>query len=218
MEPKSSYFEDKIPKERFVLEIIAGVILVAFLILISVFIINASEGSEITIKDSYNTYNINTEPIAVHSSLKPYVADQGDYAKVYYIDDNSKEIIPEKRDLQYDSWSEYGKVKGVFGNPIDRYDVYVANEDYTGGYFKVIYYFEDDEGNVDSEAITNYIKPHEESGFVLKYVSPSGHNYKKWWYEVKPQTKTSAKAHHEDNIFCRTSSCSHQARTYFYED
>ncbi|MCX6749668.1 MAG: hypothetical protein NTW17_02910 [Candidatus Pacearchaeota archaeon] len=206
------------PKERFVIEIIAGVILVAFLILISVVVINASEGSETKITNSFNTYNINTEPVKTDSGLKPYIVDDRNHAKVYYIEDNSKEIIPEKRDLQYDSWSEYGKVKGIFGNDIARYDVYVKNKDYTGGYFKVIYYFEDYEDDISTESYNYYIGPREEKRFTFKDVTPSRYDYKKWGYEIKPQTKTSSKAHHENNVFCRTSSCRHQAKIYFYED
>jgi hypothetical protein len=174
-------------KERFVLEIIAGVIFLAFLVLGSIVIINASEGTEITIKDSYNTYNINTEPVMASSGsyLKPYIVDRGDYARVYYIDDKSRVTTSDKRYLEYNSRSEYGRVKGIFGNYIDRYDVYVENEAYTGRYFKVTFNFEDYYGKIDEESMTYYIKPMEEKRFTFKDVTPSGYEHKRWWYEVK---------------------------------
>ena len=60
----------------FVLEIIAGVLFLAILILGSIIVINASEGTETKITNSYNTYNINNQPVKTLPTPKQYIIDQ----------------------------------------------------------------------------------------------------------------------------------------------
>lgn len=206
-------------KERMILEIIAGVVLVTIIILGSIMVVNASEGTEIKIENSFNTYNINTAKpsyvrpaytesyIADRSYSKPYIIDRTYSGKPYIIDDD-------KRYLRYDSWARNREAEGLFGNSIDNYEVYVQNQDYAGGYFKVIYHFEDYYGNDDSESMTHYIGPREEKRFVFKDISPSRYKYRNWWYEVKPITKVSA----GDYNYRYTKVYSpHSNKIYFYD-
>lgn len=201
-------------KERMILEIIAGVIFLALLVLGSIIVIRASNGSEIEIKDSFNTYNINVnQPLPYSYATKPYIIDRTDSGKPYIIDDD-------KRYLRYNSWARYEKVDGLFGNSIDKHQVYVKNQDYSGGYFKVVFHFEDYYGKDDSQSMTYYIRPREEKRFVLKDVSPSRYEYKRFWYEVKPLTRTTEKVYYDYNNqnrrYMRTYSENYMDRTYSY--
>ena len=179
-------------KERMMLEIIAGVVFLALLILGSIVVINASEGSEIEIKDSFNTYNININQPSAYINSKPYTFTRTSSGKPYIIDDD-------KRYLRYNSWARYEKVDGLFGNSIDKHQVYVKNQDYSGGYFKVVFHFEDYYGKIDSQSMTYYIGPGEEEKFVLKDISPRRYEYKRFWYEVKPLTKTKERVYYNYN-------------------
>ncbi|MEK6847938.1 MAG: hypothetical protein AABX50_02340, partial [Nanoarchaeota archaeon] len=177
-----------------------------------------SEGSEVTIENSFNTYNINTaqpsyvrpaytEPyIADRSYSKPYIIDRTYSGKPYIIDDD-------KRYLKYDSWSRNRAAEGLFGNSIDNYEVYVQNLDYTGGYFKVVFYFEDYYGNSESEAMTEYIGPRDEEKFVIKKLSSSRYEYRTWRYSIQPITKVSAGNY---NYRYTKVYSSHSNKIYFY--
>ena len=149
---------------------------------------------------------------------KPYIVDRyGDYYKydnvkvyysnrprTYYFDDydynyyddkdryDTRRYKPKKSDdryLRYDDAGNFKTYKGIVGNNVNNYEVYVRNRDYVGGYFKTIFYFEDYYGNVNSKSMTHYIPAQEEKKFVLKDVSPSRYDYRRWWYDVVPPTK-----------------------------
>jgi hypothetical protein len=209
-------------KERFVIEIILSVVFIAILILGSIVVINASEGSktETTITNSFNTYNYNydsdlkTQPSTIKYTTirdKPYIIDDDRYMMVYdnkkviynvnnekvikdygayNIDRESGRIYYINRADFYDNSPDYDAqaqlriAEGFLGNDINNYEVYVTNREYTGEYFKVVFYFEDYSGNVDSKAITKYIGPREESMFVIKDVTPNKYENKRWWYKV----------------------------------
>ena len=194
-------------RERTILEIAVAVVFVAFLVLGSIVIINAGSDSktETTTTNSFNTYNYNTYPNAQRSyttpATKPYIVDDGRYFRVYhdyddviYVRDNAR-YSDNKRYLRYDADSRLRVVDGLFGNDINRYEVYVRNRDYAGGNFKVVFHFEDYYGNVDSHAMTYYVPAREEKLFLLKDASPSRYEYRTWWYTVDSLDKVKTESY-----------------------
>jgi len=194
--------------ERRVIEILIGVVFIALLVLV-VFLVMGSSQSKITITDSYNTYNIySTTPQTQYVSAKPYIVDTGDYYKLYIVDRGDYArgyYVP--RDLRYaepsDRYSRYyessrlKESKGlIFNNDIHRYEVDVKNREYAGGYFKVIFYFEDYYGRTNSESITRYIPAKEERLFLFKDISPDDYKYRSWWYEVKSLSKAPTRVYY----------------------
>ena len=152
------------PREKRLLEVVLGSVLVIILILASVMVVSASKGSETetTITNSYNTYNYNINAIPSRSYVessyngKPYYIDEtfkdydDDYRinRIYYDDDwneddGEKEFKEEERHLRYSDEGNLKVAKGIVGNRINNYEAYVSNKDYVGGYFKVVFYFED---------------------------------------------------------------------------
>ena len=132
----------------------------------------------------------------------------------YYLEKNvnSRETVSE-RNLYFNDYSQLREVEGVLGNRVNNYEVYVANEDYNGGYFKVTFYFEDYNGNVDDESVTQYIDPQGEKRFFYKDVSPSDYKVENWWYSVEPMTQTKSQ-----NLASTMSTSNHQrARVYYYD-
>ena len=164
-------------------EIVAAVVFIALLIL-AVILITGGNSQKITtsttITDSYNTYNYNIE---VNGAPGYY-----QYPTTYSIN-TQRTSQSSSRYLYYTSNSDYRISTGILGNQIDNYEVYVRNQDYAGGYFKVVYYFEDYYGNTDSKAMTYYIDPQTEKRFVYKDVSHSEYKYERWWYTVESITK-----------------------------
>jgi len=180
----------------------------------------AHKNSGATIINSYNTNSFNTYPPQTAPSqttsrvyatqyatsscpsrtAKPYIidredyVDRRDYSRVYYTKDSSEysdnKPCSDDRYLRYDDSGNFRAYKGVVGNRVDDYEVYVRNREYVDGYFKTIFYFEDYYGDVDSESITHYIPAGEEKSFVFKDVSPSRYEYRTWWYDVASLTKT----------------------------
>ena len=79
-------------------------------------------------------------------------------------------------------------VKGVLGNNIEHYIVYVKNQDYKPGYFRVNYYFTDYYGNTKTEAITYYIKPKQGKEFIYKNIYKDKYRFHDWNYKVISKT------------------------------
>lgn len=182
---------------RKVVEVAAAVIFLLLLILAVVIIIGLSGNSSkttTTITGSYNTYNININNINTASQYSRYPSSYSNYPM--YL--QTEKTATTSRYLDYNSWSNYERYDGIFGNPIDNYEVYVTNEGYTGGYFKVVYYFEDYYGNTDSYPMTYYIGPQEQQKFVYKDVSPSQYKYNRWWYSVDSMTKVQTKNYYNN--------------------
>lgn len=186
--------------ERRRIEILVGAIfIVVLLIVVSLVLILASPSQKTEITNSYNTYNLETRSSPSHvDSVKPYILDRG--YDVYYVRGDRRYVNDyyDKRYLNYDSYSNFEVSEGLFGNDIDKYNVYVFNREYAGGYFKTTFYFEDYYGNVETEVITHYIGPREEQRFIIKDVSPSRYEYRSWWYEVKSMTQAPTRVYYNN--------------------
>jgi len=198
--------------ERRMIEILIGAVFIVLLFLIVFLVVGASGGEKTTITNSFNTYTIystapQTQPTYAYSYTKPYIVDRGDYYKPYIIDrgDYAK-VYYVPRDLRYaesdDRYSRYYESsrlrtsKGILGNDIHRYEVYVKNREYAGGYFNVKFYFEDYYGRMKSESISHYIPAREEKLFLFKDISPDEYKYYAWWYEVKSSTKVPTRVYY----------------------
>jgi len=186
--------------ERRIIEIIIGAVFIALLFLL-VFIVIGTSQPKTTITNSFNTYNIySTAPQTQHVSVKPYIVDKrdyykpyivdrGDYVKVYYVPNDFRYAESYDRYLRYYELSRLRTSKGILNNDIHRYEVYVKNREYVGGYFSVRFYFEDYYGRTRTESITHYIPAKEEKLFLFKDILPGEYKYRAWWYEVKSSTK-----------------------------
>ena len=227
------------PKERMLLEGVLGAVLIAFLVLASIMIVSAYSKPETTITNSYNTNSYNTNSFNTNPSqtarsayttttqkkivyTKPYIVDRSyPTYKYYYTKDDSgyadTKSYSDERYLRYDDFGNFRIYKGIVGNRVDNYEVYVRNREYTGGYFKTTFYFEDYYGNVDSESMTYYVPAREEKTFVFKDVSPSAYKYRTWRYDVAPITKVPTKTYYNDDMPYRMMySDISQQRTYSY--
>jgi len=182
--------------ERRMIEILIGAIFIIFLLLIVLLVISISGGKRTTITNSFNTYNIYSTPQAQYVSAKPYIVDKEDYARIYYVPSDFR--YADSRDMysRYYESSRFRKSEGIFGNDIHRYEVYVKNREYVGGYFNVKFYFEDYYGRKKSESITYYIPAREEKLFLFKDISPDEYKYRVWWYEVKSLTKAPTRVYY----------------------
>ncbi|KKL18558.1 hypothetical protein LCGC14_2474320 [marine sediment metagenome] len=177
-------------RER-VIEIFLGAIFIILLIImIFSFTSVSASGSTtttVTISDSYNTYNIET-------TQPRYVYDSYDYNKYptrYY--KTNKPYYNDERYLRYDyrpyrdyrySRHNYKYTKGLFGNEINEYKVYLENKEHKSGYFTVKFYLADYEGKTRTESVTHYLKPYEGKIFRYKNVFDDEYDYA-WNYAVK---------------------------------
>ena len=173
-----------------------------FLLLI-VFIVIGSSQAKTTITNSYNTYTIysttpQTQRLTYSTSdyYKPYIIDRGDYARIYYVPSDFRYAEPYDRYSRYYEWGRLRTVDGILGNDIHRYEVYVKNREYAGGYFNVKFYFEDYYGRTKSESMTYYIPAREEKLFLFKDISPDEYKYYAWWYKVESSTKVPTRVYY----------------------
>jgi len=182
--------------ERRMIEILIGVVFIVLLFLIVFLVVGASGGEKTTITNSYNTYNIYPAQQTQYVSAKPYIVDRGDYARIYYVPSDFRYAEPYDRYSRYYESSRLRTSKGILGNDIHRYEVYVKNREYVGGYFNVKFYFEDYYGRMKSESISHYIPAREEKLFLFKDISPDRYKYSAWWYEVKSSTKVPTRVYY----------------------
>jgi hypothetical protein len=194
-------------RDRRIVEILIGAVFILLLVLV-IFLVVGTSQSKTTITNSYNTYNIySTTPQMQYVSArpyiytdrvytKPYIIDRGDYARVYYVRDDFRYAEPEDRYMRYYEEGRFRTSEGIFGNDIDRYEVYVKNREYSGGYFTVRFYFEDYYGRTRSESITHYIPAREEKLFLFKDISPGEYKYRRWWYEVTARNKAPTRVYY----------------------
>jgi hypothetical protein len=187
--------------ERRIIEILIGAVFIVLLFLIVFLVVGASGGEKTTITNSFNTYTIystapQTQPTYAYSYTKPYIVDRGDYARIYYVPSDFRYAEPYDRYSRYYESSRLRTSKGILGNDIHRYEVYVKNREYVGGYFGVKFYFEDYYGRKKSESITYYIPAREEKLFLFKDISPDRYKYRSWWYEIESLTKAPTRVYY----------------------
>jgi len=195
------------------IEVLVWALGIVALIILILMVTGVSATEKSTISNSYNTINYApTQPTYAHDYKKsydkydyekPYIVSDRDYkyhntAKVYYVDDDLSYAKDNDRYLRYYDWGKRKTAKGVLGNDIDKYEVFVENRNYAGGYFKVVFYFEDYYGKTSSKSITRYIKPWEERDFVFRDITAADYKYARWWYDVVPQTKIPTKVYHNN--------------------
>jgi len=143
-------------------EVLLGIILIILLVItISLFLKTPNNTAPTTITNSFNNNYYNTP--------------QRDYQQ-----------IKDRDYLDYDYHAYKKKSTGILGNDIEDYTVYVKNQDYKGGSFRVKYYFTDYYGDTETETMTYYIPPRKSKKFSYKNI----HKYKfhDWHYEVISRT------------------------------
>ncbi len=115
-----------------------------------------------TIINSYNTYNY-------------YNSDSQKYSRKY-----------SEENYNYPNYLERAErttVKGVLGNDIDRYIVYVKNKG-EGKYFTIRFIFEDYFDEISTQSMTKYIKTDQEVKFVYQDIYNDRYKYNDWDYEI----------------------------------
>ena len=190
------------------------------IIMILSFTIVSASGSKstttTTISNSYNTYNnnipsphvsYNKYPTRYYKTNKPYYYNSYDYYdkvptiyyktnKPYYYDDRDylKYNYRPYRDYKYSRY-KYEYSKGIFGNEINDYQVYLQNKEHNSGYFTVKFYLADYEGKIRTESVTHYLKPYEGKIFRYKNVFDDEYDYA-WDYKIISYVKTSNKEYY----------------------
>lgn len=180
-------------RERVIEIFLGGIFIILLIIMILSFTIVSASGSKptttTTISNSYNTYNIGTTqlryvsdsydrhekvPTKYYKTTKPYYYDDKNYLKHNYIP---------YRDYEYSRY-KYEYSKGIFGNEINEYEIYLQNKEHKAGYYSVKFYLRAHSGDVRVETVTHYLKPYEEKIFKYKNVFDDEYDYA-WNYVVK---------------------------------
>lgn len=194
-----------------IIEIFLGVILIAILGLGIILVmmnsnqITTSSGAKGT--PTYNYYNEYTtnnyqNPPTTLTSQGRVVYDSSPYRRIIYREDyKNREYWNDNwdgwNDNEDEKWEEldysyFGKTvkrEGVFGNDVYEFQVYVKNKDSVGGYFRVVYSFEDCSGREFKESITKYIRAGEREKLVYTEVVGFEKEICDWDYKVVPDTK-----------------------------
>ena len=156
------------------------IILLIIMVLLAVNVLTGNGKSTIIISNSYDTYS-NKIP-SQHISYNKYPA-----VKNY---NHNSGIQHDKNYLRYNSKSKYNYERGVFGNEINDYKVYLENKEHKPGYFTVKFYLADYDGNTRIESVTHYLKPFEGKTFRYKNVFNDEYNYA-WNYKIISHAKIS---------------------------
>lgn len=189
-------------KERLALEAFLGIILVVLLIVL-VFLFTGGDFSikKITSNSKQpvvsNSYNINSFNTNTYSSERDYIKGRSSLRTIQiknlnYVEKESpyKQSLYEKYEKipRYDSFAEHRLVRGILGNDIDKYYVFVRNKEYSGSYFTVRFYFRDFSGKISTEIVTHYIPARREKAFFYQSIYGKRYPYSYWDYEVIPQS------------------------------
>lgn len=201
-------------------ELFLGLTLVVFLILLSVLVISISDNSYSKKQSNIisNSYNINS-PVNSYQTSQPSSQYYGNriYIKkdIRYLKQSNS--YSKTKYLRFSDHAYQTRTKGIFGNDINKYSVYVKNQDYKGGYFTVRYYFEDYYGNVKTERITHHINPRKSKQFLLKDISPKEYGRVSWNYEILSHSKKPTKIYYNSDVGFRENRFQGSStRTYFY--
>ncbi len=161
-------------RER-VMEMFAGGIFVALLLILVLIVVSSgaeSDSKTTVISNSFNIYSTSYED--KNYKTGPYQYRHSNYNGDYY-DGRYRNMD------YYDAGRRYYS-KGVFGNDISTYSVYVKNLEPSGGYFTVKFRFKDDYGRTRTESVTKYIGSYDEERFFHRNIYDDG--YGRWGYDV----------------------------------
>lgn len=163
-----------------VIEVLLGLISIVLLLLLVFFVISISDNSEPNITNSYNVNSYNTYPEQRINTLR----NNYDSNPYYFIDYEYYDIESGKRYLKYSDYSRIKKYDAFIGDDVNDYEVYIRNREYVGGYFKVVYHFEDYYGRDKSYTMTHYIPAREQKKFFFRDVTPNKYEHEVWWYTI----------------------------------
>jgi len=209
-------------------ELFLGLTLIIFLILLSVLVISISDNSYSKKQSNVisNSYNVNSPVNSPQVSQKQQAPSYNYQRNRFYVTNRNvrhtrpSSSYPKSTYLRYSDHAYQSRTKGIFGNDINRYSVYVENHDYKGNYFTVRYYFKDYYGNVKTERITHHISPGKRKQFLLKDISPYGYDRVSWNYEIISHSKKPAKRYYNDYNYYgqngRNNFHGSPTKTYFY--
>jgi hypothetical protein len=186
-------------EEKRILEVFLGLTLIVFLVLLAFLVtgVSASQESSTTISHSYNVNSYNNQAPSYTYPIKSYVTSRPTYP--YTLDLRKTYYVDEKVPIRYYDRGEYKRVSGILGNEVDKYAVYVRNDDYVGGYFKVRFYFSDYYGRTSTESVRYYIPPQQEKTFRYHDISGDRYTHHVWRYEVIPETEVPAKIYYYED-------------------
>ena len=165
-------------KREKIIEILLATILVILLIILILLVTNfptqkkstnTISTSTTTYYNTYNTYDYNYPKKNYYSSWEK------DYKTKY------------KNYLEYNTYSEHEIKKGILGNDVYRYYVYVKNQDSKSGYFTVKFYFKNYYNEIEIISITKYIKAKEKEKFFYQDINGDKYKYYKWNYKIIPE-------------------------------
>jgi hypothetical protein len=88
------------------------------------------------------------------------------------------------RDVDYSSRSSTERVEGLLGNDIDKYTVYIENEEHEPRYFQVRFIFEDYYGEEHSYLISKYVMAGKVEEFVYKDIYADRDKHHRFRYKV----------------------------------
>jgi len=161
-----------------IIQIFLGIVLIILLVLIVFLVMRqpVNQDSNLVITNSYNTYTT-------------YQGDNRDHWREVRDDREDEEKEYDWRKLDYSDWGKHYIRDGTMRKGFDEFIVYVRNEDDVGGYFTVKFYFDNPNGNIDSDKITYYLKANEGKKFVYKDIYETGQDYGHWNYEVFSDSK-----------------------------
>jgi hypothetical protein len=186
-------------EEKRILEIFLGLTLIVFLILLAFLVtgVSAAQESNTAISHSYNVNSYNNQAPAYTYPVKSYVTSKPTYP--YNLDLRKAYYVDEKVPVRYYDWGDYKRVDGILGNEVDKYRVYVRNDDYVGGYFKVRFHFSDYYGRTSTESMRYYIPPQQEKTFLYQDITGNRYDHYVWRYEVIPETEVPTKKYYYED-------------------
>jgi hypothetical protein len=181
VENERRFTNERIIQALVVMAFVIFIILIIFILLLMIKGTSSNSSNSNTAKSSgasYTYYNLTTIN-NYQNSVQGRVVDNQRTVVVYndrnHNEDDESIFGKNREQLEYSSYSRHFREKDDFGSYIEEFNVYVKNEDSVGGYFQVIFYFENCYGDEFSESITKYIQPRETEKF----------KYKEIWYKEK---------------------------------
>jgi len=164
--------------EKRITEIFLGLILIiGLIILIAVFTKPNTTAQQANSQNQIpqsiiNSYNTNSFNRIIYKNSETSRRKTLTYKKADFSDDK----------IRFSSKSKNEKIRGILGNEIAKYTVYVKNRGNEGRYFEVKFSLEDCYGDEETDSMTKYIYPGDEEKFVYTDIKDK---YCDWDYEAK---------------------------------